>query len=281
MSRAGAAPRRWPVALAVIAHGSRDPRHRATVRALVRRVRAQRPGLRVAAGFLDHCAPGAVRTLERLYDEGVRSAVVLPLLITQAFHAGTDCPALLRECAARRPDLSLRQSRVLGPHPLLIAALERRLAQTGVTAGDRSKTGIVLATAGSCDPEANADVAAIAREWRHTGWCAVRPAFASTAPPGTADAVRSLRADGIRQVVVSPCFVAPGMLADRVAREASSADLLAPVLGDAPEIAALVLHRYDEARAGRPAGSGQGLSSGPRGPGLVRTRGPRSAVGHA
>lgn len=43
--------------LVVIAHGSRDPRHAATVHALVRRVRAQRPGLRVETGFLDFNIP--------------------------------------------------------------------------------------------------------------------------------------------------------------------------------------------------------------------------------
>jgi sirohydrochlorin ferrochelatase len=135
---------------------------------------------------------------------------------------------------------------VLGPHPLLVAALERRLAQAGVSLDDRLTTGIVLAAAGTSDPEANAVIAAIAREWWHTGWCAVRPAFASTTAPGTADAVRTLRADGIRQVVVAPCVIAPGFLPDRIARGAVGADALAPVLGDAPELAALVLHRYDE-----------------------------------
>ena len=43
--------------LLVIAHGSRDPRHAATVQALVRRVRAMRPGLRVETGFLDFNVP--------------------------------------------------------------------------------------------------------------------------------------------------------------------------------------------------------------------------------
>ncbi|MEU2143865.1 sirohydrochlorin chelatase, partial [Streptomyces globisporus] len=33
--------------LLVIAHGSRDPRHAATVHALTERVRTERPGLRV------------------------------------------------------------------------------------------------------------------------------------------------------------------------------------------------------------------------------------------
>lgn len=45
--------------LLVIAHGSRDPRHAATVHALTRRVRSLRPGVRVETGFLDFDAPSA------------------------------------------------------------------------------------------------------------------------------------------------------------------------------------------------------------------------------
>lgn len=43
--------------LLVIAHGSRDPRHAATVQALVRRAGALRPGARVETAFLDFNLP--------------------------------------------------------------------------------------------------------------------------------------------------------------------------------------------------------------------------------
>ncbi|MEV6007166.1 sirohydrochlorin chelatase [Streptomyces sp. NPDC051976] len=232
--------------LLVIAHGSRDPRHAATVRALTQAVRAARPGLRVDTAFLDFCAPSVPRVLERLAADGVRDAVALPLLLTRAFHAKADIPAVLRQAPAR---LRIRQADVLGPSPLLTAALERRLYDAGLRPGDRSSTGIVLASAGSTDPEASAVIAEIAREWRHTGWCAVRPAFASASLPRTEDAVRELRAEGVRRIAVAPYVIAPGFLPDRIARGAreAGADLLAPVLGAAPEVAELLLRRYDEA----------------------------------
>jgi sirohydrochlorin ferrochelatase len=232
--------------LLVIAHGSRDPRHAATVRALTRRVRAARPGLRVVTGFLDFCAPSVPQALERLAADGVRETVALPLLLTRAFHAKADIPAVLRDAPAR---LRVTQGEVLGPSPLLVTALERRLAEAGLRPGDRASTGIVLASAGSTDPEASAVIADIAREWRHTGWCAVRPAFASASLPRTEDAVRRLRAEGVRRIAVAPYVIAPGFLPDRIARGAheAGADLLAPVLGAAPELAELLLRRYDEA----------------------------------
>ncbi|MFJ8198571.1 sirohydrochlorin chelatase [Streptomyces sp. NPDC096152] len=236
--------------LVVVAHGSRDARHAATVHALVERVRRMRPGLRVETGFLDFNVPSVPAVLGSLAAEGVRDVVVLPLLLTRAFHAKADIPAVLREAP---PRLRIRQAEVLGPSPLLIGALERRLYEAGLDPAEKSSTGLVLASAGSTDPEASAVIADIAREWRHTGWCAVRPAFASASLPRTEDAVRELRALGCARVAVAPYVLAPGFLPDRIARGAAEAraDVLAEVLGPAPEVARVLLERYDAAR--RPA----------------------------
>ncbi|GFH73834.1 MULTISPECIES: sirohydrochlorin chelatase [Streptomyces] len=246
-----------PPVLVVVAHGSRDPRHAATVHRLVARVRGLAPGLRAEAAFLDFDTETVPSLLERLYAEGVRDVVALPLLLTRAFHAKADLPAVLRESASRLPLLRVRPAGVLGPSPLLVAALERRLGEAGADLTQRGSTGVVLASAGSSDPEAIAVIADIAREWRRTGWCAVRPAFASACGPGrprTEDAVAALRAEGVRGVVVAPYVLAPGRLPDRIAAGAAGADVLAPVLGAAPEVARLVLRRYRETGAGsRPA----------------------------
>jgi sirohydrochlorin ferrochelatase len=240
--------------LLVIAHGSRDPRHSATVRALVERVGALRPWLRVAASFLDFDAPSVPWQLDRAaaraeHAEVPGSVVALPLLLTRAFHAKADIPAVLAEAAARHPATRIVRAGVLGPSPLLMAALERRLAEAGVRGADRASTGVVLASAGSSDPEANAVIAGIAREWRRTGWRAVRPAFASASGPRTEDVVRELRSEGARRIAVAPYVIAPGRLPDRIVAgaERSGADALAGVLGPAPELARLVLDRYDEA----------------------------------
>ncbi|MEU4273051.1 sirohydrochlorin chelatase [Streptomyces sp. NPDC026092] len=231
--------------LLVVAHGSRDPRHAATVHALVRRVRSLRPGLRVETAFLDFNLPSVPGSLDRLAAEGVRDVVALPLLLTRAFHAKADIPAVLREAP---PSLQIRQAEVLGPSPLLLAAVERRLYEAGLTPADKRSTGVVLASAGSTDPEAIAAIAETARELRRTGWCSVRPAFASASLPRTEDAVRAMRADGVRRVAVAPYVIAPGRLPDRIAAGAAEADVLADVLGPSEELARLLVRRYDQSR---------------------------------
>ncbi|MFD7445599.1 sirohydrochlorin chelatase [Streptomyces sp. NPDC059909] len=245
-------PAHGPVLL-VIAHGSRDPRHAATVHALVRRVRSLRPELRLSTAFLDFNAPSVPQVLERMANDGVRDVVALPLLLTRAFHAKADIPSVLNEARARHPRLRITQAEVLGPSPLLPAALERRLYEAGLGPADKRSTGVVLASAGSSDPEAIAVIADVARELRHTGWCAVRPAFASAALPRTEDAVRALRAEGVARVAVAPYVIAPGRLPDRIVAGAAEAgaDVLADVLGPAPELARLLLERYEEAHMDR------------------------------
>ncbi|MFG2642123.1 sirohydrochlorin chelatase [Streptomyces sp. NPDC048370] len=231
--------------LLVVAHGSRDPRHAATVHALVRRVRSLRPGLRVETAFLDFNLPSVPGTLDRLAAEGVRDVVALPLLLTRAFHAKADIPAVLRQAP---PSLRIRQAEVLGSSPLLVAAVERRLYEAGLAPGDKSTTGVILASAGSTDPEAIAAIAETARELRRTGWCSVRPAFASASLPRTEDAVRAMRADGVRRVAVAPYVIAPGRLPDRIAAGSAEADVLADVLGPSEELARLLIQRHDECR---------------------------------
>ncbi|MGW7319158.1 sirohydrochlorin chelatase [Streptomyces sp. NPDC054865] len=231
--------------LLLIAHGSRDPRHATTVHALTRRIRSMRPGLRVSTAFLDFDPPSVGAELARMAHRGAQRVVAQPLLLTRAFHARTDLPRALREAP---PALSVRQAGVLGPHALLVAALERRLAEAGLEPGDRASTSVVLACAGTTDPRAVAALAALAEQWRRTGWYDVRPAFASgDAFPRTQDAVRALRGAGARRIAVAPYVLAPGRLPDRIAVGAAEggADVVGAVLGAAPELARLVLRRYD------------------------------------
>jgi sirohydrochlorin ferrochelatase len=229
-------------ALLAVAHGSRNPAARQTVEALLAEVSRQRPGVEIRTGFLDHARPTVTEALAAL--DG--PTVAVPLLLTAAFHTDVDLPAQL----ATAP-VPVTRAAALGPHPLLLRALERRLAEVGVERGDPD-VGVVLAAAGSSSPRAVAAVAGLARDWSAAWWCDVQPAYASAAPPTPSEAVGALRKGGARRVAVATYLLAPGLFAD--ALQQSGADVVSPVLGAAPEVAALVLERYDDARRGAVAG---------------------------
>jgi sirohydrochlorin ferrochelatase len=171
---------------------------------------------------------------------------VLPLLLTSAFHSKTDIPRML----ARVPRSRVSYGATLGPHPLLLDALDRRLAEADPGAhANPGRTAVVLAAAGSSDPEANAIIARLAAQWQaRAGWHAVRPAYASAAEPSPATAVTSLLRDGAPRVVVATYLLAPGLFADRIrqAALAAGAAAVSPALGACVEVADVLLDRFAE-----------------------------------
>ncbi|MCK2217447.1 sirohydrochlorin chelatase [Actinomadura sp. ATCC 31491] len=227
------------VPLVAVAHGSRDPRAAATVAALLDQV-----PLDVRVAYLDHCAPTLGQALH-----GLEEAVVLPLLLTEAYHSRVDLPAALNEARAHQPRLRVHYGTTLGPHPLLRAALERRLTEAGVPPGDPD-TALVLVSAGSSDARANAVITRMAREWRRDGWWTVRAAYASAADPSPEQAVAELVRAGAPRVAVAPYLLAPGYFADKVRRETlrAGAAVVADVLGPAPELVDVLLERYAAAQ---------------------------------
>ncbi|WP_447006213.1 sirohydrochlorin chelatase [Saccharothrix isguenensis] len=236
-------------ALVAVAHGSRDPRSAAVVRQLLDVVRALQPSLDVRCSFLDLSVPLLGDVLRGVAADGHRSAVVVPLLLGKAFHARVDVPSAVAEAGV--PSLDVTIADVLGPDPRLESAALRRLASVGVRPRDRS-TGVVLAGAGSSHAPANAVVSRIAARWAAgAGWAGVEAAFASTATPDVPTAVARLRARGADRIAVASWFLAPGFLPDRVTRLAGEDAIIAPPLGPDPEVAELVLHRYQSALCSR------------------------------
>jgi sirohydrochlorin ferrochelatase len=232
-----------PPPLVAVAHGSRDPRAAATVEDLLDLVR-RRSGLPVVTSYLDHAPPAPAQALGALAGAGAGEAVVLPLLLTAAYHSKTDIPGALMEVRRTHPRMRLHYGATLGPHPLMTAALERRLAEAGIRPDP--DTALVLAAAGSSDPSANATITRMAHGWR--GWRRVVPAYASAARPTPAEAVRALLDAGIARVAVASYFLAPGHFADKVRDESLAAGAVAvsAALGAAPELAEIIQQRYAE-----------------------------------
>jgi sirohydrochlorin ferrochelatase len=239
--------------MVAVAHGSSDPRASATVAELMA-VAAERAGsarLDLRTAFLGHGPPSLPQVMSTI--TGVRQVRVLPLLLTAAYHSKADIPRMLARLASDLPRLRVSYGGTLGPHPLLLRALERRLAEVDPgTTRDRGRTGV--ASAGSSDPEANATIARLAAQWQaQAGWWAVRPGYASAAAPSPAAAVAGLLRDGAPRVVVASYLLAPGLFADRIQRTCldAGAAAVSPVLGAAPEVADVLLDRCAEAGTSR------------------------------
>ncbi|MFI5556617.1 sirohydrochlorin chelatase [Streptomyces sp. NPDC051738] len=229
-----------PPALVVVAHGSRDPRALSTVRALLDKVRELRPALPVHLGHIELNEPLLPDTLAALGD---REVILVPLLLSRGYHIKRDIPEMAAESAVRA-----RVAGALGPHPLLVEALYTRLVEAGwrtrMDEPTRRRSAVVLAAAGSRDPESKVDTSRTAQLLANRLGVPVIPAYATTASPTVPDTLRALASRGRTRVAVASYFTAPGRFATESAQAAPW--IASAPLGTHPAMANLLLHRYDQ-----------------------------------
>jgi sirohydrochlorin ferrochelatase len=224
------------VPLFLAAHASFDPRSAAVRQAVPGRIRRLRPWLDVRAAFLEKTDPDLRDVLSDLSD-----GVVVPFLLADAYHARVDIPAMIDQSGAR-----VDQAEVLGEDPALLWVLRQRLSEIGVSP-DEDGLGVVVVAVGSSNETANARTAGVARTLSvGTRWAGAEVAFATGPRPNVADAAQRLRADGARNLVIAPWFLAHGIITDRVASYAAAHGIpMAEPLGSHNLVAATVLDRFD------------------------------------
>ncbi|RQX19457.1 uroporphyrinogen-III C-methyltransferase [Micromonospora ureilytica] len=254
--------------LVIVGHGTRSAAGVEQFAALVERVHGRGDIGDVEGGFIELSRPPLTDAVGALVARGHRALVALPLVLTGAGHGKGDIPAAMAREQQRHPGLSYRYGRPLGPHPLLHEALEQRIdtaladsdrAGTALAGADRAGTWVALIGRGSTDPDANAEVAKVARLlWEGRGYAGVEPGFISLAEPSVPEVLERLRRLGARRIVVAPYFLFAGVLPDRIVAQsaefaAAHPDLdvrVAEVIGDCDALADLVLERYAEALGG-------------------------------
>lgn len=212
----------------------------------------------VDGGFIELSKPAVAEAVSRMTAAGHLDVAAVPLVLSAAGHGKGDIPASLAREQIRHPGLSYRYGRPLGPHPALQDMLEDRI-EVALAGAAREETHIVLAGRGSTDPDANADVAKVARLlWEGRGYAQVELSFISLAEPSVPTALERAAKLGARRIVVAPYFLFPGVLPDRVAAQSRQFAARHPgidvrvseLIGDCDELADLVLERYREAVAG-------------------------------
>jgi sirohydrochlorin ferrochelatase len=232
------------VTLVLTAHGSADPRSAASAHEVAHTVRGMRRGVDVRVAFCEQNSPD----LRDVLRGGPRDAVVVPLLLADAYHAQVDIPALIAESGS-----TARQADVLGEDDRLVAVLRQRLTHAGVSRLEPD-VGVLVTAVGSSRQHANARTASVADHLiQHTNWMATT-AFATGPQPTLADAADMLRARGARRLVIAPWFLAHGRITDRIAEFARAQQIpMAEPLGPHRLVADTVLDRFDEALATRAA----------------------------
>lgn len=242
--------------LLIVGHGTRSAAGVAEFNAFMGRLE-RRPGVPYhasAGGFIELSRPPVTEAVAALVGQGHDKLIALPLVLVAAGHGKGDIPASLVRERERYPCMTYSYGRPLGPHPKLFEALEQRIDQA-LGDNDRAETHLLLVGRGSTDPDANAEIAKVARLlWEGRGYASVEPAFVSLADPGVPAGLAKLRQLGAKQIVVVQYFLFPGILPDRIVTQTDAFALdhpdlnieVAEVIGNCEELADVVIERYLE-----------------------------------
>ena len=246
------------------AHGTSNAQGAAEVNALRAAIAALRPGLDVREAYVDVQQPDLVDVVAgfpRTRRGHARrrtgtSAVVVPLLLSVGYHVKVD---IARAVKSRPGTLAAAP---LGPDPRLAALLDQRLREAGVTDNDS----IVLAAAGSSNPNAAVSVERLAEQLRALRSNRIVPAYGASAKPSVPEAVAMLREEAAGgagagesagavdlggRVAIASYLLAPGFFHDQLAK--AGADLVTAPLLPSPVLAEIALERFDAALAAHTA----------------------------
>ncbi len=248
-------------ALLLAGHGSRDPAGAAEYRSFVEQLRAGAPGQRIIAAALEFAEPSIAGALRACAEQGYDHVIVQPLLLFGASHQKNDMPAAVNWARAEFPRMQISYGRHFGPHPALLAAVDERIAAVDDSSTRPEESAILVVGRGTSDPDANSEVAQLARLfWEGRPWGWVEVAYSGETGPSVAEGVRRCVRLGARRVIVAPVLLFQGVLSRRIAHQATATakelgvalQCVAP-LGAHPALLDLTLVRAAEAAAGNVA----------------------------
>ena len=134
-------------AILVVGHGTRNPSGACQLLDLVGQMQAKAPAAIVLGCFLELAEPTIEQAMEKLYTQGVRKALIVPVLLFTAAHALQDIPDAVSAAASRFEIEVIGQTGSLGTHDSVVA-----LSQV------RSSEVIAIGTGQSCPESACARV---------------------------------------------------------------------------------------------------------------------------
>lgn len=211
-------------------------------------------------GYLEFANPVIRDGLDRLRDKGCDKILAVPGMLFAAMHAKNDIPTVLNTYAAKH-GVDVSYGRELGVDPKMIAAAAGRI-QDAVTQANADhgelpldQTVLVVIGRGASDPDANGNVAKIARmlqEGMGFGW--VEVGYSGVTFPLVEPCLQHVTRLGYKRVIVFPYFLFSGILIDRiygftdqVAAEHTDIDFIkAGYLGDHPKVLETFAQRITE-----------------------------------
>src|SRR3954451_901840 len=248
-------------AVLLCGHGSRDPEAIAEFEQAAAALRARLAGRAFATGYLEFARPTIGEALAGLHGSGAERILAIPGMLFAASHVKNDLPWEMNSFMAAHPGAEIRLGRDLGIDPHLLEAASDRIDAVAPMP-ERADSLLVVVGRGTNDPDANANIAKVARMlWEGLGFGWAEAAFSGVAHPRVGPALDRAALLGFRRIVVFPYFLFTGVLVKRIYAETNAAAARFPqiafakalYLRDHPGVIDSFLDRIDECDTGEPA----------------------------
>ncbi len=175
----------------------------------------------VEYGYLEFANPVIRDGLDKLREAGCDKILAVPGMLFAAMHSKNDIPTVLNTYAAKH-GIDISYGRELGVDPKMIAAAGARI-KDAVDQANATKhvanedTCLVVIGRGASDPDANGNVAKIARmlhEGMGFGW--VETGYSGVTFPLVEPCLQHAAKLGYKRIIVFPYFLFTGILIDRI-----------------------------------------------------------------
>lgn len=214
-------------AILMCGHGSRDPDAVAEFAAMSERLKARLPQHPVGHAFLEFARPIIRDGLEALKAAGAVRILAQPVMLFAAGHVKNDLPWEINSFAAQNPGVAIEYGRELAVDLKLLGAAQERIAGAEAKAGAgvaRRDTLLLVVGRGTNDPDANSNVAKVARMlWEGMGFGWTEIAYSGVTSPRVDEALERAARLGFRRIVVFPYFLFTGVLVKRIYAQADAA----------------------------------------------------------
>jgi sirohydrochlorin cobaltochelatase len=207
------------IGVMVCGHGSRDIDAVEEFQRLVGGLARRLPEHPLESGFLEFARPIIREGLDRLRGRGVDHVLAVPGMLFAAGHVKNDVPSVLNAYAAEH-GIRIEFGRDLGIDPKLLAAARDRIEDALIqrpSGPSRAQTLLAVVGRGTSDPDANGNVAKVARMlWEGMGFGWAEVGYSGVAHPRVDALLERAARLGFRRIVVFPYFLFTGVLVRRI-----------------------------------------------------------------
>ncbi|MDJ0899661.1 MAG: sirohydrochlorin chelatase [Xenococcus sp. MO_188.B8] len=253
--------------LLAIGHGTRNVQGRQTFIDFVEQYHQLDPSRPVIPCFLELTEPNIQKGVDLCVEQGYTEISALPILLFAARHNKFDVTNELDRARKRHPQVTFHYGRHFGITPKIIELWRDRLLQLDLRENNprnisRQDTVLLFVGRGSSDPDANGDVAKLARIiWEGSGYQTVETCFIGITHPRLEEGFRRAYLYNPQRIIVLPYFLFTGVLMNKIfditaQQEELHPDIAfncLPEMGIQPQLLEVIRQREIETQLGQVA----------------------------